>query len=200
MKNVSHCISIKYFWLVQYPAGYHPGPVVPPRTDGASLLLSFTSEVSEMVPCFMSLVASNLLTDPKNLRCWLLVLWSKDQISYSWRVRFFQEQIIWLQLNENFVKRSGAELTLRFRLLLGSYITVVYSTCLRPKLEIVARSPLYLITDFYVYLCKSIKLHALFSCCHSQQWSSRLHPECSISPLITSILNYWVESINSISI
>ena len=27
----------KYFWLVQYAAGYHPGPVAPPRTDGASL-------------------------------------------------------------------------------------------------------------------------------------------------------------------
>ena len=27
----------KIFWLVQDAAGYHPGPVAPPRTDGASL-------------------------------------------------------------------------------------------------------------------------------------------------------------------
>ena len=27
----------KYCWLVQYAAGYHPGPVAPPKTDGASL-------------------------------------------------------------------------------------------------------------------------------------------------------------------
>ena len=27
----------KYVWLVQYAAGYHPGPVAPPRADGASL-------------------------------------------------------------------------------------------------------------------------------------------------------------------
>ena len=38
MKNVSSGLPKKYFWLVQYAAGYHPGPVAPPRTDGASLL------------------------------------------------------------------------------------------------------------------------------------------------------------------
>ena len=27
----------KIFWLVQYTAGYHPGPVAPPITDGALL-------------------------------------------------------------------------------------------------------------------------------------------------------------------
>ena len=27
----------KYFWLVQYVAAYHPEPVAPPRTNGASL-------------------------------------------------------------------------------------------------------------------------------------------------------------------
>ena len=27
----------KIFWLVQDAAGYHLGPVAPPRTDGASL-------------------------------------------------------------------------------------------------------------------------------------------------------------------
>ena len=27
----------KIFWPVQYTAGYHPGPVAPPRTDGDSL-------------------------------------------------------------------------------------------------------------------------------------------------------------------
>ena len=37
MKNVSYSLSKKYFWLVQYAAGYHPGPVAPPRTVGASL-------------------------------------------------------------------------------------------------------------------------------------------------------------------
>ena len=36
MKNVSSCSSKKYFCLVQYAAGYHPGPVAPPRTDWAS--------------------------------------------------------------------------------------------------------------------------------------------------------------------
>ena len=28
------------FWLVQYATGYHPGPVAPPGTDGASLIFS----------------------------------------------------------------------------------------------------------------------------------------------------------------
>ena len=36
MKNVSYCFSKKHFWLVQYAAGYHRGPVAPPRTDEAS--------------------------------------------------------------------------------------------------------------------------------------------------------------------
>ena len=27
----------KYFGLVEYPRGCHPGPVMPPSTDGASL-------------------------------------------------------------------------------------------------------------------------------------------------------------------
>ena len=30
-------LLIKNFWLAQYAAGYHPGPLAPPRTDGASL-------------------------------------------------------------------------------------------------------------------------------------------------------------------
>ena len=28
----------KFFLLVQYATGYHPGPVAPPMTDGASLV------------------------------------------------------------------------------------------------------------------------------------------------------------------
>ena len=36
MKNVSFS-SLIFFWLIQYVAGYHPGPMEPPRTDGASL-------------------------------------------------------------------------------------------------------------------------------------------------------------------
>ena len=35
---MSHAAYQKKIGLVQYTAGYHPRPVVPPRTDGASLL------------------------------------------------------------------------------------------------------------------------------------------------------------------
>ena len=35
----------KYFWLLQYAADYHPGPVAPPRTDGAPLSTMFSSSL-----------------------------------------------------------------------------------------------------------------------------------------------------------
>ena len=37
-------LLIQNFWLIQYAAGYHPGPVAPPRTDEASLKLVFWNE------------------------------------------------------------------------------------------------------------------------------------------------------------
>ena len=52
MKNDSYCSSKKYFWIVQCAAGYHPGPVAPPRTDGASL-----------GPCACQKASSRILTD-----------------------------------------------------------------------------------------------------------------------------------------
>ena len=35
---MTHTAYQKHFRLVQYATGYHPGPVAPPRTDGASRL------------------------------------------------------------------------------------------------------------------------------------------------------------------
>ena len=40
---MSHTAYKKYFWLVQYAAGYHPGQVAPPRTDGASLAAKWSN-------------------------------------------------------------------------------------------------------------------------------------------------------------
>ena len=39
-KPLDGCTCTAYKkWLVQYTTGYHPGPMAPPRTDGATLTL-----------------------------------------------------------------------------------------------------------------------------------------------------------------
>ena len=57
-------------WLVQYATGYHPGPVAPPRTDGASFLVDkpdhgqvriFDGEVEALVPNRVEAVVADRL-------------------------------------------------------------------------------------------------------------------------------------------
>ena len=61
----------KYFWLVQYAAGYHLGPVASPRTDGPSfvqLLLNISGKYgfpyfnnNQIVASFVGNVLKNTL-------------------------------------------------------------------------------------------------------------------------------------------